>query len=449
MAHTSNPRVLFSPSVARNHKDLLLQNGKNAHNLIALGEPADVTGALEGGHYEVLVLGPSDCADVEEMKRRTDFPGRKNTDLIFLTDHEDAEGAVRMMKAGAVDVLVAPVDADRLMNAIMATLAKRVQATILTAPSDPVEQLVGSSLEIRALHKTINTVARSDAAILLNGESGTGKELVARALHARSNRCVHPFIAVNCAALPRDILENELFGHEKGAFTGALDQKPGCFEMANHGTLFLDEIGEMTTETQAKLLRVIEDQRFRRLGGREEIRVNVRIIAATNRTLSGDSGALRPDLYYRLSVVEIELPPLRNRSGDIPELAQYFLNFFCMKYGKNIEGFAKDYLEFLERYSWPGNVRELRNSIERAVVICQGTTITSTDLPSRITNTQRELMHINIPIGSTVEEAEKKLILETLASVGNNKAKAARILGVSRKTLHNKLNSFRWDADNE
>ncbi len=309
-------------------------------------------------------------------------------------------------------------------------------------------EIVGTSEPARRLQELINAVAPSGANVFISGESGTGKELVARALHKRSGRDGKPFVAINCAALPRDILENELFGHERGAFTGAIAQKSGCIEQAHEGTLFLDEIGEMSVETQAKLLRVIESQSFRRLGGKTEVIVDVRIVAATNRDTAEAvaTGILRPDLYYRLNVVEIVLEPLRNRRDDIPLLARHFLNMFCLKYSKNVTGFATEYLERVQAYDWPGNIRELRNSIERAVVLCTGDTISSNDMPVRIQRMQQEIRCISIPIGSTVEEAEKKLILETLDSVGNNKAKAARILGVSRKTLHNKLNIFALGA---
>ncbi len=311
-----------------------------------------------------------------------------------------------------------------------------------------VNEMVGNSNHALRLQELINAVAPSGANVFVCGESGTGKELVARALHNRSARVGKPFIAINCAALPRDILENELFGHERGAFTGAITQKSGCIEQADGGTLFLDEIGEMSLETQAKLLRVIEAQSFRRLGGKAEITVDVRFIAATNRDTAEAvaNGILRPDLYYRLNVVEIALQPLRNHRDDIPLLARHFLDMFSLKYAKGIAGFSGEYLEKLQGYDWPGNIRELRNVIERAVVLCTGNMISSDDMPVRIQRMQKEIRSINIHIGSTVEEAEKKLILETLDSVGNNKAKAARILGVSRKTLHNKLNSFALGA---
>lgn len=417
-----------------------------------LPDSTDIFEHIQAAEYGLIFVpattpGVSDTALLKHLADRQQL-----TKVIVLSERSDVNSAVKLMKAGAFDVLVTPLDPLRLVQSTEDALAEFVKEKTQRRSEErnraliSFEEIVGESPSISLLKQTISTVAPSDANVFVWGESGTGKELVAKALHSKSKRASKPFIAINCAALPKDILENELFGHEKGAFTGALSQKPGCFELANEGTLFLDEIGEMSTATQAKLLRAIEEQSFRRLGGRNELKVDVRVIAATNREVSSalDQGILRSDLYYRLSVVEMELPPLRNRKQDIVPLAHHFLKLFGLKYGKEIRGFASDYIEMLQSYHWPGNIRELRNAIERAVVICPGEVISVLDLPEKILKTQNEIMHISIPIGSSVEEAEKKLILETLASVGNNKAKAARILGVSRKTLHNKLHSFDW-----
>lgn len=420
-----------------------------------LPDSSDILDHLQSSEYGLIVIPADHPAVVSNSLFKHLGEKQLLTEVVIITGRPDVNLAVRLMKAGVFDVLVAPVETHRLVQAIEEALARYSQRRAEQRAEErnraltSFEEIVGESPQMQHIRQTINTVAPSDANVFIWGESGTGKELVAKALHARSKRASKPFIAINCAALPKDILENELFGHEKGAFTGALTQKPGCFELADGGTLFLDEIGEMSTETQAKLLRAIEEQSFRRLGGRNEIQVDVRVIAATNRQVSTalDQGILRSDLYYRLSVVEIELPPLRERRQDIVPLAMHFLRLFSLKYGKQMKGFTSEYLEMLQSYHWPGNVRELRNAIERAVVICPGESISVLDLPEKILKTQHEIMHISIPIGSSVEEAEKKLILETLASVGNNKAKAARILGVSRKTLHNKLHSFDWRVD--
>jgi len=410
---------------------------------------------LEAGEQGVLVISEAsglvfDPAFWAQVAQRTLI-----TPVIVVTEKADVSAAVRMMKAGAYDVVPASGGPERLAVSVGAALAEvSRRAAPHQAPGSGVQglnELVGMSPAMNAVRGTIMSVAASDAGVFIVGESGTGKELVARALHLCSRRSARPFLAINCAALPHDILENELFGHERGAFTGALAQKAGCFELANGGTLFLDEIGEMTADTQAKLLRIIEQQAFRRLGGKEEIRVDVRVIAATNRNVERalEEGTLRSDLYYRLSVVEMVLPPLRNRVEDIPLLVRHFVRLFSQKYGKAVEGVSPACLDILKGYDWPGNVRELRNAIERAMVICTGATLDSAQLPDKIQNAQRAVTHIRIPIGMSVEEAERRLILETLAAVGNNKAKAARILGVSRKTLHNKLNEFAPGAQEE
>jgi DNA-binding NtrC family response regulator len=422
------------------------------YSVTLLPESSNILDHIQAVEYGLIIISSTHPSVSDNQLLKCLSEKQQLTQVIVVTERADVNEAVRLMKNGAFDVLVSPIDLHRLVQSTEEALA-RYQAKRAERRAEErnraltsFEEIVGESPQIQHIRQTINTVAPSDANVFIWGESGTGKELVAKALHAKSKRASKPFIAINCAALPKDILENELFGHEKGAFTGALSQKPGCFELADGGTLFLDEIGEMSTETQAKLLRAIEEQSFRRLGGRNEISVDVRIIAATNREVASalDQGILRSDLYYRLSVVEMELPPLRARRQDILPLAMHFLRLFSLKYGKEMKGFTSEYIEMLQSYHWPGNVRELRNAIERAVVICPGESISVLDLPEKILKTQNEIMHISIPIGSSVEEAEKKLILETLASVGNNKAKAARILGVSRKTLHNKLHSFDW-----
>lgn len=429
-----------------------MQSNGAEYPVTLLPESLNLFDHIQTTEYGLIIVGASNpvVSDHSLLKHLSDK--QQLTEVIIVSERPDVNNAVKLMKAGAFDVLVTPIEPHRLAQSTEDALAQfsekraRRRAEERNRALTSFEEIVGESPSIQLLRQTINTVAPSDANVFVWGESGTGKELVAKGLHSKSKRASKPFIAINCAALPKDILENELFGHEKGAFTGALNQKPGCFELADGGTLFLDEIGEMSTETQAKLLRAIEEQSFRRLGGRHEIKVDVRVIAATNREVASalDQGILRSDLYYRLSVVEVELAPLRNRKHDILPLANHFLRMFSLKYGKDIKGFTSDYVEMLQAYHWPGNIRELRNAIERAVVICPGESISVLDLPEKILKTQNEIMHISIPIGSSVEEAEKKLILETLASVGNNKAKAARILGVSRKTLHNKLHSFDW-----
>lgn len=303
---------------------------------------------------------------------------------------------------------------------------------------------IGNSSIIKEICSMVELVADSTTPVLITGESGSGKDVVARLIHHKSPRRDLPFIAINCAAVPKDVFENELFGHEQGAFTGATAKKSGYLEMANGGTLFLDELAEMDPDTQAKLLRVIENKSFRRLGGKGEINVDVRMLAATNKIIPHaiETGELRKDLYYRFSVIEIYLPPLRERKEDIPVLANHFLYTFCQKHGKAIKRFSEDSRQLLIRYNWPGNIRELRNVIERTVIMCPAEVITHNYLPDYILGSKQVENYITIPIGTPLKSAEKDIIIKTLSTVSNNKSKAANILGLSRKALYNKLHRF-------
>jgi transcriptional regulator with PAS, ATPase and Fis domain len=312
--------------------------------------------------------------------------------------------------------------------------------------------LVGQSSPMQQVFSLTRQVAPSKAAVLITGESGTGKELVARAIHHLSPRRSGPFIAINCAAMPETLMESELFGHEKGAFTGAIERRAGCFELAQHGTLLLDELAEMPVGTQAKLLRVLEDSRVRRLGGKSEILVDVRIIAATNKVPEEAirRGELREDLYYRLNVFQIPLPPLRQREGDLPLLSEALIRDLNRKHGCKITEVTPETLDQLRRHNWPGNVRELRNVIERAVIIAGEGPITPAHLPrdfgisigARPVQDSYEPDAVKLQVGTTVGEAEKALILLTLQHTKNNKTRAAEILGISLKTLFNKLKEY-------
>ncbi len=377
------------------------------------------------------------------------------TEVIIITGKGSIDTAVDAMKAGAYDYLTKPIEPDRLRSIIPKALehhrllvshkALELQIRQLTRYED----LIGQSPQMQEVYKLIEAVADSTANVIITGESGTGKELVAKAIHHKSGRRDQPFIAVNCSAFPENILENELFGHEKGAFTGALNEKAGCFEMADRGTLFLDEIAEMSLETQAKILRALEERRFRRLGGKKEIQVDVRVVAATNRNLKQalQENQLREDLYYRLAVVEIDLPPLRDRIEDIPLLINYFLNHFNEKNHKNIKGLTTQCHNILIKYPWHGNVRELRNVIERAVILTNSDKIDAHVLPERILTYKFEKPNIMISLGTTVEQAEKQLIFRTLEMENGNKTRAAQTLGISLKTLHNKLGKYKQNEE--
>ncbi len=306
-------------------------------------------------------------------------------------------------------------------------------------------KLIGRSTAMQRIHSTIELVADSHTPVLITGESGTGKEIVARLIHQKSPRADRPFLAINCAALPKEIFENELFGHEHGAFTGATGKKQGYLEMANGGTIFFDELAEMNPDIQAKLLRVLETKSFRRLGGREEIRVDVRTLAATNKDIPSavETGELRTDLYYRFSVIEIHLPPLRERKEDIPLLIDDFIEHFCSVHGRPKMRLSEESYQAIMRYDWPGNIRELKNLTERTVIMCQSQAITPDVLPEHIKGAAAHQNSVTVPRGTPLREAEKMVVLQTLVSVSNNKSKAAKILGLSRKGLHNKLRSYK------
>lgn len=304
---------------------------------------------------------------------------------------------------------------------------------------------------MREIQSMIHLVADSATPVLITGESGTGKDVVARLIHMSSPRADLPFIAINCAAVPRDVFENELFGHEHGAFTGATARKSGYLEMADKGTLFLDELAEMEPDTQAKLLRVIETKTFRRLGGKNEMNSDVRMLAATNKDVQQAlaAGEMRLDLYYRFSVIEIYLPPLRERKQDIPELVTHFLKYFCQKHKKVLKRFSDEAMRAFMQYDWPGNIRELRNLVERVVILTPEEVVSADVLPIRVIQSSTDTASITIPIGTSLESAERDIVLRTLAFAGNNKSKAANILGLSRKALYDKLKRYYPDANEE
>ncbi|HTP87886.1 MAG TPA: sigma-54 dependent transcriptional regulator [Bryobacteraceae bacterium] len=319
--------------------------------------------------------------------------------------------------------------------------------------------MVGVSAPMQQVFSLIRQVAPSKAAALVTGESGTGKELVARAIHHLSPRRNGPFVAINCAAMPETLMESELFGHEKGAFTGAVERRAGCFELAQHGTLLLDELAEMPVGTQAKLLRVLEDSHVRRLGGKNEIAVDVRIVASTNKNVEEAlrKGDLREDLYYRLNVFQLNLPPLRERDGDLPLLSEALIGTLNRKHGCRVVDAAGEVLDMFRRHNWPGNVRELRNVLERAVIVAGEGTITPHHLPRdfgapagpRPAPQAQDIDSVRLPVGTTVSEAEKALVLLTLRHTRNNKTRAAEILGISLKTLFNKLKEYGSTAEAE
>jgi DNA-binding NtrC family response regulator len=373
--------------------------------------------------------------------------------VVLLTAQGTIETAVEAIKAGAYDYLTKPVEPERLRN-LLAKLVERGDAAreVKALRRQLRDQgsfgtMIGNSPAIRQVYAIVEQAAPTGASVLISGESGTGKELVAQMIHELSPRAKRPFVAINCAAIPETLLESEIFGHEKGSFTGASDRREGCFELADRGTLFLDEVAEMAPATQVKLLRVVQEQRFRRLGSRHEQSVDVRVVAATNKAplQAIKDGLLREDLYYRLNVFAIELPPLRDRRDDLPLLVQAFLDEFNQRNRKRVRGLAPDATRRLEAYRWPGNIRELRNVIERAVILCDGDFIESRHLPPLEARPGPAAPADGLALqpGTTVQEAEERLILLTLEHTGGNKTRAAEVLGISLKTLHNKLNRIK------
>jgi DNA-binding NtrC family response regulator len=372
---------------------------------------------------------------------------------LLLTAQGTVETAVEAMKEGAYDYLTKPVDIQRLKILLDKIVERQETLREVKALRRQLREhgtfgpMVGNSPGMRKIYQVIEQAAPTGASVLIAGESGTGKELVAQTIHKLSPRASFPFIAINCAAIPETLLESEIFGHEKGAFTGAADRRQGCFELADRGTLFLDEIGEMTPTTQVKLLRVLQERTFRRLGGRTEQAVDVRVIAATNLNPleAVRQGKLREDLYYRLNVFSLGLPPLRERKEDLPLLIQAFITEFNARYQKSVAGVDHHAMRMLEQYAWPGNVRELRNVIERATILAPGQFIEPPHLPSTVGTEIAPPAQPQMALapGTTVEEAERRLILMTLEHTRQNKTRAAEILGISLKTLHNKLNKLR------
>lgn len=412
-------------------------DGRRALDLITAAQPDAVLLDIR--------MPELDGMQVLEIVHRTGA----RTPIILITAYGTTATTIQAMRLGAFDYITKPFDVDELV----AVVKKAVETRALLAGAScagsgvddllDAEGLIGWSPAMQAVYKTIGRIVDSDVTVLIRGESGTGKELVARAIHCNSPRKSGPFVKVNCASIPENLLESELFGHEKGAFTGAHARKPGKFELAQRGTIFLDEIGEMSLATQAKLLRVLQEKEFERIGGTETIRADVRILAATNRNLEQaiQNGQFREDLFFRLNVVEVWLPPLREHREDIPILADHFVRHAAREHRKEVLGFSEAALDLLLRYDWPGNIRELKNLCERCVLLASGPLIDVEDLPGNVRDRARqaEVPVRELSLKEAVADTERRLLLEALEKHNWNRSAAAKALKMNRSTLYAKM----------
>jgi DNA-binding NtrC family response regulator len=430
----------------------ILEDAGYAVDVVADGQKA--LDALSAERYGV-VLADLKMPKLDGLALLRDLQQREiPTECIIITGQATVDSAVQAMQQGAYDYIEKPLNAEKL-NRLKALIPKALDKYQVQQKNRELSskleglthygELTGQSEAMRSVYQVIEAVAPSTASVLILGESGTGKELVARALHQKSDRAKGPFFALNCAALPKEILENELFGHEKGAFTGSTNEKPGAFEMSSGGTIFLDEMAEMSPDIQVKLLRALETRQVRRLGGKKEINVDIRILAATNKDLQKAiaEGELREDLYYRLAVVEIELPALRERAQDIQLLANEFLARFAQQNGKSITGFDDAAWDWIMSYHWPGNVRELKNAVERAVIMSRGSTIGPNDIIPRHMRSGGEMpTALTIPMGATAAEARQQLVLRTFASTSGDAVRTGKVLGLSEQEVRTEMLSL-------
>jgi DNA-binding NtrC family response regulator len=425
---------------------------ENAGHAVAVADGGDAAlGVLQDRAFDLVItdlkmVGAGGMEVLQAAKRL-----HPDSEVILLTAYGTIEGAVEAIKTGAYDYVTKPADPERLTHLVARALEYkglrqevrqlRERATVTAA----FEHIVGRSLPMRGIYERVRQVAPTMATVLLTGESGTGKELVARAIHSSSPRKAGPFVVLNCGALPETLLESELFGHERGAFTGARTTKPGRIEQADGGTLFLDEVSEMTAKTQVDFLRVLQEREFRRVGGIRDITVDTRFIAATNRNLADAvrAGTFREDLFYRLAVVPIVLPPLREHADDIPLLATTFVREFCREYQRPDKTFSPAALQAMRQYAWPGNVRELRNLAERLVVTVPGPDIRPIDLPSPILTGEPTERSLSVPLGLPLAVVEEQIIRKTLGEVTSHRERAAQILGISPRALHYKIRRYR------
>jgi DNA-binding NtrC family response regulator len=450
--HSHRILIVEDEENARKGYEALLQ--KWNYHVLGVGTGEDALAKLPEFSPDIIL------ADVE-------LPGMNGLELlnhlgeeiqripaIIITGRGSEERVVQAIEAGAywyIEKPLTPSVLQALMRRALELRDNKQKVAALTRDlrgAGKLGALVGSSGGMQDVMRQVETAAPSTASVLITGETGSGKEIVARSIHMLSPRADRPFVAINCSAIPESLMESEIFGHEKGAFTGAAERRIGCFELAHGGTLLLDEIGEMPAQTQAKLLRVLEDRKVRRLGSKVETPVDVRVLAATNKNpeQAVADGHLRQDLYFRLNVFHIHLPPLREHKGDLSALIDHLLADISEKHGKKVTGVGADVMELFKSYPWPGNVRELRNVLERAAIASDRGVINRQHLPSDFGHAPAVatagLGGVRFPIGTTVDDAERELILQTLSATNQNKTRAAELLGISLKTLHNKLKEY-------
>ena len=446
---SKKPNILFTDDEKTFRNIMTKELTRMGYNVTGCGSGAETIEKMQEKDFDVVILDMNMPVmdGIETLKKVKEM--ESTTEVIVLTGQGTIENAVQATKLGAYDYLTKPCKLTELCVLLQKALEKRqlnrenvhLKRLVKDVCGTPV--MVGNSIAMNAVYKMVDKVAASDAVVLIQGESGTGKELIAQMIHQRSIRANKPFVVINCATLQEALLESELFGHVKGAFTGAVESRIGLFEVADGGTLFLDEIGELAINTQAKLLRVFQSGEIRRVGDNKAVNVDTRIIAATHRDLAGEvkNGRFREDLYFRLNVITLSLPPLRDRLEDIPVLINYFLDNFCRNRQKKI--LLPEAMTAMTQYHWPGNVRELKNTIERLVVMTEGNSISIEDLPENI-----RLVSSTTAEGTEVilSGVEKKHILKVLHEKQGNKTLAAEALGISLKTLYNKLKVYHIDV---
>ena len=444
------PRILIvddEPNIRRGLAEALDDQGYEIEQA-ASGEAALELVRLQPFDLVLVDLVMEEMDGIEVLREiNREWP---QTEVVIITAHGTIETAVRALKEGAYDYLTKPINVKRFRSYIHNILRaqelqeenKRLKEQLRA--EQEYSQIIGRSEKLLTILEMIDQLAPTDVTILIEGESGTGKELVAHSIHQKSGRGQKPFISVNCGALPKELIGSELFGHEKGAFTGASQQKKGRFELADQGTLFLDEIAEMDLEAQVTLLRILEEGRFRRIGGTREVEVDVRVVAATNKSLEEQvkEHRFREDLFYRLNVVRMSLPPLRERREDIRPLAKHFLDTFSTKYHKSGLKFAPELSERFEHYKWPGNIRELKNCIERAVILARGSLIGLDLLPQRLKRESDLPTGEGVSVGLSLAEMEREMIRRTLEQTGGHRKRAAEILGISQRDLYYKLKKY-------